>query len=133
MKNTSVLIVDRHPALMEGLRDLLETMFHSVIIVSDERSLLDMLDRLAPDIVVVDLELPVKGTQNVADLLNRYDPELKFIVLSTHEGWEIMERCKSSGASGYILKRSSAELLIKAVEAVQDGGTFFSVDSETTE
>jgi two-component system nitrate/nitrite response regulator NarL len=133
MKNTSVLIVDRHPALMEGLRDLLETMFHSVIIVSDERSLLDMLDRLAPDIVVVDLELPVKGTQNVADLLNRYDPEVKFIVLSTHEGREIMERCKSSGASGYILKRSSAELLIKAVEAVQDGGTFFSVDSETTE
>jgi DNA-binding NarL/FixJ family response regulator len=133
MKNTSVLIVDRHPALMEGLRDLLETMFHSVIIVSDERSLLDMLDRFAPDIVVVDLELPVKGTQNVADLLNRYDPELKFIVLSTHEGREIMERCKSSGASGYILKRSSAELLIKAVEAVQDGGTFFSVDSETTE
>jgi DNA-binding NarL/FixJ family response regulator len=133
MKNTSVLIVDRHPALMEGLRDLLETMFHSVIIVSDERSLLDMLDRFAPDIVVVDLELPVKGTQNVADLLNRYDPEVKFIVLSTHEGREIMERCKSSGASGYILKRSSAELLIKAVEAVQDGGTFFSVDSETTE
>jgi DNA-binding NarL/FixJ family response regulator len=44
-----------------------------------------------------------------------------------------MERCKSSGASGYILKRSSAGNLIKAVEAMQNGGTFFSVDSEIPE
>ena len=133
MKNTSVLIADRHPAMMEGLRDLLGTLFHSVIMVSDEKSLLEMLDRIAPDIVIVDLELPVKGTQNVAELLNRYDPELKFIVLSTHEGREIMEKCKSSGASGYILKRSSAKILIKAVEAIQNVGTFFSVDSERPE
>ena len=119
--------------MMEGLRDLLGTLFHSVIMVSDEKSLLEMLDRIAPDIVIVDLELPVKGTQNVAELLNRYDPELKFIVLSTHEGREIMEKCKSSGASGYILKRSSAKILIKAVEAIQNGGTFFSVDSERPE
>jgi DNA-binding NarL/FixJ family response regulator len=126
MKKTSVLLADRHPALVESIRDLLETMFDTVVMVSDETSLIDTLDRFGPDLVVVDLEMSVNGVQNVAFLLNRYDPELKFIVLSTHEGREVMEKCKSSGASGYIQKRSSAENLIKAVEAVQNGGTFFS-------
>ena len=126
MKKTSVLLADRHPALVESLRDLLETMFETVVIVSNEKSLIETLDRFGPDLVVVDLELFVTRGQNVVNLLNRYDPELKFIVLSTHEGTEVMENCKSSGASGYILKRSSAENLIKAVEAVQNGGTFFS-------
>jgi two-component system response regulator DegU len=111
---------------VESLRDLLETMFETVVIVSNEKSLIETLDRFGPDLVVVDLEMSVTGVQNVADLLNRYDPELKFIVLSTHEGREVMEKCKSSGASGYILKRSSAGNLIKAVEAVQNGGMFFS-------
>jgi DNA-binding NarL/FixJ family response regulator len=101
--------------------------------VSDEESLIETLDRFDPDLVVVDLGMPVTRDQNVADLLNRYDPELKFIVLSTHEGREVMERCKSSGASGYILKRSSAGNLIKAVETVENGDTFFSVDSEIPE
>jgi len=125
MKKTSVLLVDRHPALVESIRDLLKAMFDAVVMVSDEKSLIETLDRFGPDLVVVDLKIPVTGEQNVANLLNRYDPELKFIVLSTHEGGEMMEKCKSSGASGYILKGSSARNLVKAVEAVQNGGVYF--------
>jgi DNA-binding NarL/FixJ family response regulator len=126
MKMTSVLLADRHPALVESLRDLLETLFDTVVMVSDEKSLIETLKRFGPDLVVVDLEIPVTGEQNVANLLSRYDPELKFIVLSTHEGREVLEKCKSYGASGYILKSSSARNLIKAVEVVQNGGMFFS-------
>ena len=133
MKKTSVLLADRHPSLVEGLRNLLETLFDTVVMVSDEKSLIETLDRFDPDLVIVDLGMPVTRAQNVADLLNRYDPELKFIVLSTHEERKVMESCKSSGASGYILKRSSAGNLIKAVEAVQNGSTFFSIDSEIPE
>ena len=126
MKKTSVLLADRHPALVESLRDLLETMFETVVIVSNEKSLIETLDRFGPDLVVVDLELFVTREQNVVNLLNRYDPELKFIVLRTYEGRGMMEKCISSGASGYIRKHSSAENLINAVEAVQNGGTYFS-------
>ena len=126
MKKTSVLLADRHPALVESLRDLLETLFDTVVMVSDEKSLIETVNRFGPDLVVVDLEMPVTGEQNVANLLHRYDPEIKFIVLSTHEGTEVMENCKSRGASGYILKRSSAENLITAVAAIQNGGMFFS-------
>ena len=133
MKKTSVLLADRNTAMVEGIRNLLETMFDTVVMVSDEKSLIETLDRFDPDLVIVDLGMPVTRAQNVADFLNRYDPELKFIVLSTHEGREVMERCKFSGASGYILKRSSAGNLIKAVEIVQKGGTFFTVNKDISE
>ncbi len=126
MKKTSVLLADRHLSSMESIRDLLETIFDTVIMVSSEKSLIETLDRFRPGLVVVDLEFLVAKAQNVANLLNQYDPELKFIVLSTHEGTEAMENCKLSGASGYILKHSSAENLIEAVAAVQNGGMFFS-------
>ena len=53
MKKTSVLLADRHPALVESLRDLLETMFETVVIVSNEKSLIETLDRFGPDLVVV--------------------------------------------------------------------------------
>ena len=129
MKKTSVLLADRHPALMESIRDLLETMFETVLMVSDENSLVNTLERFIPDLVIVDLELPVTGEQNVVTLLNRYDSGLKFIVLSTQEGTEMIKYCKSSGASGYLLKRSSAEDLINAVEAIQNGGGYFCPNS----
>jgi len=72
------------------------------------------------------LSLDVTRESNVAVLLNRYDPELKFIVLSTHEEYEIMEKCMSSGASAYVLKRSAGRDLEKAVDEVLKGGTFVS-------
>ena len=121
-----VLLAIRYPAILESIRGLLETMFDSVVMVSDERSLLETLGKLDPDLVVVDLSFQVVRESNVAVLLNRYDPELKFIVLSTYEEQEIMEDCMSSGASGYVLKRSAGRDLIAAVEEVLKGDTFVS-------
>ena len=121
-----VLLAIRYPAILESIRGLLETMFGSVVMVSDERSLLETLGKLDPDLVVVDLSFQVVRESNVAVLLNRYDTELKFIVLSTYEEREIMENCMSSGASGYVLKRSAGRDLIAAVEEVLKGDTFVS-------
>jgi DNA-binding NarL/FixJ family response regulator len=126
MKKTIVLLAVRHPAMMEGIRGLLETMFDSVVMVSDEISLLETLAGLDPDFAVVDLSLDVTRESSVAVLLNKYHPELRFIVLSTHEEYEIMEKCMSSGASAYVLKRSAGRDLVEAVDEVRKGGTFVS-------
>ena len=117
---------------MESIRGLLGTLFETVIMVSDEKSLIETLDRFDPDFVVVDLSIPVARDQNVAALLNRYDPKLKYIVLSNHDEPEVIKNCQVFGASGFILKRSSARELIKAVEAVQNGGTYFSLGSDAS-
>lgn len=126
MKKSSVLLVDRHPALVESIRDLLKTMFDTVVMVSDEDSLLEVLNRLAPDLVVADLSVSVTQAPSVVALLNKYDSELKFIVLSTYEERKVMDNCMSSGASGYVLKRLAGRNLINAVEEVQKGGKYVS-------
>jgi two-component system response regulator DegU len=128
MKRTSVLLADKHLAMVESLRDLLKTMFETVVMVSDEHSLIVALDRFHPDVVVVDLDMAVAEVKDVASMLNQHDPKIKFIVLSTNEEKEVMEKCRSSGASGYILKRSSARRLIEAIEAAQKGDTYFYLD-----
>ncbi len=133
MKKSSVLLVDRHPALVESIRDLLKTMFDTVVMVSDEDSLLEVLNRLAPDLVVADLSVSVTQAPSIVALLNRYDSEIKFIVLSTYEERKVMENCMSSGASGYVLKRLAGRNLINAVEEVQKGGKYVSPFMEDSE
>lgn len=128
MKNKIVLLADSHPALLEGMRGLLATVFNTVVMVSDEDSLMMALPKLEPDLVVVDMSLPVAQQPNVVMLLNKYDFELKIIALSTNEEPELMKHAMSSGASGYLLKRSAARDLFKAVEKVLRGGTFVTSD-----
>ena len=111
---------------MECLRDFLTTLFDVVIMVSDENSLMEAVGRIKPDLVLVTLDLPVTGAENVTQLLNQCDPQIKFIVLGDNEEDEVMEYCKSYGASGYVLRRSSARNLNKAIEMVQGGGSYFS-------
>ena len=132
MKKRIVLLADSHPALLEGIRGLLETVFDSVVMVSDEESLMEALPRLDPDLVVVDQSLRVAQESNVITLLHKFDLELKIIALSTYESPELMKQCMSSGASGYVLKRSAAKDLFKAVEEVLRGGTFVTSDIGTS-
>ena len=132
MKKRIVLLADSHPAMLEGIRGLLETVFDSVVMVSDEESLMEALPRLDPDLVVVDQSLRVAQESNVITLLHKFDLELKIIALSIYERPELMNQCMSSGASGYVLKRSAARDLLKAVEEVLRGGTFVTSDIGTS-
>jgi len=132
MKKRIVLLADSHPAMLEGIRGLLETVFDSVVMVSDEESLMEALPRLDPDLVVVDQSLRVAQESNVITLLHKFDLELKIIALSIYERPELMKQCMSSGASGYVLKRSAAKDLFKAVEEVLRGGTFVTSDIGTS-
>jgi DNA-binding NarL/FixJ family response regulator len=99
MKKRIVLLADSHPALLEGIRGLLGALFDSVIMVSDEESLMEALTRLDPDLVVVDQSLRVAHGSNVITLLKKYDSELRIIALSSYPEPVFMKQCMSSGAS----------------------------------
>ncbi len=123
MKKT-VLLADRHMATLDSLRGLLKTKFHSIVMVSDEKSLTEMLPKIDPDLVLIDQTFIVTQASDVVSLVNKYDPGIKIIVLSTYEEPEYMQKCMSSGASGYILKRSAAKEIIQAIEKVLSGETY---------
>ena len=71
--------------MLQGVRSLLESLFAAVVMVADEGSLLETIERLDPDLVVVDLSMPVKeGTNVVRQLMGRF-PGLRLIALSVHD------------------------------------------------
>jgi DNA-binding NarL/FixJ family response regulator len=128
MKKRTVLLADRHMATLDSIRGLLKTKFNSIVMVSDEKSLIEMLPKINPDLVLLDQSFQVSRAPDVVALMNEFAPGLKVIVLSTYEEPEYMQQCMSSGASGYILKRSAAKEIIQAIENVLRGETYISLN-----
>ncbi len=122
----SVILADRHPSMLEGVRTLLETVFEVVVMVSDEKSLIGSLEKINPDLVIVDLSLPMTKGVSVAHRVKKIRPEMKVIILSVHDEPTVVDDCMSSGASGFVLKRTAANDLIPAVWEVLKGRTYVS-------
>ena len=121
-----VLLADNHFKMVEAVRRLLEGRFATTVIVSDETSLLEAVGRMEPDLVVVDLSLPVSGTVNVVrSLFSRY-PRLRVIALSVHDEQTALAEALGAGAAGFVLKRTAAVDLLAAVDAVFRGKHYVS-------
>ena len=125
-KSRCVILAERHPNLLEGIRGLLETMFETVVMVADKPSLLEAVERLQPDMAVVDMSLAASGDASITRAISNSYPELKLIILSVHDDATAVDDVMSAGASGFVLKRSVATDLFKAIESIQQGGTFIS-------
>lgn len=125
-KNRCVILADRHQHLLEGVRGLLETLFETVVMVADKRSLFEAIDKVRPDMAVVDLSLSPFGQISIAGEIKNSYPELRFIILSVHDEPTAIEEVMSAGAAGFVLKRSVAVDLFEAVQRVQEGHTFIS-------
>jgi DNA-binding NarL/FixJ family response regulator len=126
MEKGCVILADSHQNLLEGVRELLKTVFETVVMVADKKSLFEVAGKLKPNLAVVDLSLPVPGEVNVAREVKRRYPELNFIILSFYDELEAVSEVMSAGASGFVLKRCIATDLIPAVREVLKGGTYIS-------
>ncbi len=126
-----VLLADRHQNMLEGIRGLLETVFDIVIMVADEKSLLDSLDTVKPDLVVVDLSFPTREEINITSRIRKIAPEMKIIILSIHDEQIVVDNCLSVGATGFVLKRTATNDLIPAIWEVLKGRTYVSPSVNT--
>jgi DNA-binding NarL/FixJ family response regulator len=124
MKHGRVLLADSHLGMLGGVHSLLDTLFETVLMVADERSLVVAATSFKPDLVVVDLSLPGAGEANVARRLMERHPDLRLIVLSVHDEPTVVSQMLSAGVAGFVLKRTAATDLIPAVEEVLRGGTY---------
>lgn len=118
-KQRNVVLADRHPLMLESLRQLLEPMFDAVVMVADEAELIDTIDKLNPELVIADLSLPVSRDINVARLLKKHDSKLKVIILSVHDEKTLVDKIMNEGIAGFVLKRSVVTDLIPAVKEVR--------------
>jgi DNA-binding NarL/FixJ family response regulator len=126
MSHRCVLLADAHANMLDAVRRLLVEKFAATVMVADESSLLEAVARLEPDLVVVDLSLPVSGGINAVRTLCGRHPGLRVIVLSVHDEAVALTQALGAGAAGFVLKRTAASDLPAAVEAVLRGESYIS-------
>jgi len=116
-----VLLADRHHGLSEGIRGLLESEFEAVVMVADEKSLLESAARLQPSVVVADLALAQGESFGWLRRLLARCPESRVIVLSAHDELSVVQAALAAGAVGFVLKREIATKLLPTIEAALSG------------
>ena len=128
---TSVLIIDDHPILLQGCRRVLEDMgVDTVMEASDIVTGYRLYRRHRPGMVIVDLSFQGSSLAGVplVQRIKRQDPQARILVLSMHSDPAIVSRALQAGATGYAVKDTSPEELIKAIEHVREGTRFLSDD-----
>lgn len=118
MKEIRVLLADDHPLFLSGIRALLESECQVVGAVSDGRRLVDEAHRLKPDVVIVDLSLPLLNGIDSARQIKKDLPDTKIVLLTMHANPAYLKAALAAGASAYLLKTAAREELLGALQDV---------------
>lgn len=119
-----IMLADDHTILLEAFRKLLEPRFEVVGMVSDGRALLDAAPNLKPDVIVVDVGMPLMNGLEAGLRLKEMMPSAKIIFLTMNDDPDLAVNAMRSGASGYLLKRSAAAELIHAIHLALKGKSY---------
>ncbi len=121
MGKTRILLADDHTMVMEGLRKLLESHFDIVGMASDGRELMAIAPNLHPDVILVDLGMPLLNGFDAGRRLKKLLPNSKLIVLTMNGDYELAAQALREWASGYLLKTSIGSELLRAITTVLRG------------
>lgn len=127
MSRVRVLIADDHALVRSGLRALLEAQADIEVVgeAEDGVVVVQSCHRLRPDVVVMDLTMPGQGGISATEDIQRECPDTKVIVLTMHDDEAYVRMARLAGAAGFVLKKSLATELIRAIRAVRAGKTHF--------
>jgi DNA-binding NarL/FixJ family response regulator len=126
MKRPKVLIADDHSMVIDGLRSLLEPEFEVVGAVNDGRAVLPEVRKLQPDVVVIDISMPLLNGLDCTRQLHDTGCTAKILILTMHPDATLAQEALAAGASGYLLKSSPGSELKGALKAVLQGRTYLS-------
>lgn len=125
-----LILADDHPVVRKGLSSCL-AQFKHILIVAEANNGQDALRKakeLTPDLVLMDIDMPLLNGLTAADMLRKENPAIKVLILSMHNDSDCVMRILQSGARGYVLKQAPTDELIKAIETIHAGDTYFSQD-----
>jgi DNA-binding NarL/FixJ family response regulator len=121
MKKPRVLMADDHSLILAGLRKLVEEECDVVGTVEDGRALVEAAQTLRPDLILLDISMPLLNGLEAARQLRTLVPDSKLIFLTMHASLTYATEAFQAGASGYLLKHSAAEELSQAIKSVLQG------------
>lgn len=123
-----ILIVDDHAMFIDGIRSLLRKE-KDLLVVAEANSgeeALSILEKTEVDLVVTDISMPGMSGTELAKKIKEKDPELKVLVLTMYNDREIINEILLTEAEGYILKNTGKQELLKAIDRIVNGGTYYS-------
>ena len=128
MKKLRILLADDHIVMRTGLRALLERQPNLEVVGESEngRETVELANSLAPDVVVMDVAMPVLNGIEATKTIVTQRPATAVVILSMHADESYVMRALKAGARGYLLKDSAAADLISAIQAVSQNKSFFS-------
>jgi DNA-binding NarL/FixJ family response regulator len=124
MKVPRIMLADDHTLIVEAIRNLLEPSCEVVGAVSDGRALVELAASLKPDVVLVDIAMPLLNGLDAMRQLKVKMPEIKLICLTMNEDPDLAAEAMRAGASGYLLKTSPATELFHAIKEVLRGKSY---------
>ena len=126
MKRARVLIADDHNLVAELCKKLLETDFDVVGMVSDGRAMLSAAEELKPDVIVLDIAMPVLNGLDAGQKVKEMLPMVKLVYLTMNTDAEVAAEAFERGASGYLLKTCAASEMVVAVREALGGKSYMS-------
>ncbi len=120
---TRVVIVDDHPMVAEGIEAILESYDDLAVLctLNDAQQAIDRVEELAPDVMLLDLNMPVLSGLAATEIILERRPGTRIVVLSMHDSPEYISTALSHGARGYLLKDVPTEEIKTAIDAVMRG------------
>lgn len=124
MNLPKVILADDHTLVAEALHQLIAPYFQVLATVADGRALLDAAAALKPDVIVVDVAMPLLNGLEACRQLKQKMPRVQVIFLTMNEDPDLAVEAMKSGASGYVLKKSAASELLQAIQAALRGKSY---------
>jgi two-component system response regulator NreC len=121
-----ILITDDHGVIRAGLRALLDGIPELEVVgeASDGLEVLRKVEKLKPDIVLMDLSMPNMGGIEATRQLLQVEPDVRVLILTVHEDEGLLKEVIRAGAAGYIIKRAVEDELIHAIQVVARGDMY---------
>lgn len=126
MKKLRVLVAEDHAAVRSSVVRLLSKNYDVIGAVNDGRELLDAVNTMEPDVLVVDLSLPVITGIEAASVLKRMNCSSKIVFLTVHNDPDFVRAAHDAGALGYVLKQQMTSDLPEAIDKAFAGEQFTS-------
>lgn len=122
----SIIIVDDHSMIREGLKQLLELDGDIKVIgeAGDGKECLELLSKVNPDVILLDINMPNMNGLQVLDKIKRGNKEIKVLILTIHNEIEYLAKAVEIGVNGYVLKDSNSMILKTAITTVYHGDTY---------
>jgi DNA-binding NarL/FixJ family response regulator len=124
MHKPRILLADDHALVLEGFRHILDEHYELVGMVGDGRALLEAARATQPDIVILDVSMPLLNGIDAAAQLKKICPNAKIIIMTMHADVEYVRSAFEAGASAYVLKRSAVDELEQAIRAVLEDHSY---------